>query len=506
MVCNLPQMLRPFFCSLTAAVVIFAAAGCGGGEPEPAGCVVGTSVACACTNGKSGAQVCAAEHTFGACICAGAGGADRDAAEPREAAADREVDAPFDRGVVGAPDVDGAAGGYPDTGTLPPDSSPEVLDAGSDAGADATIASADADAATTPGDTDASAEADAATKPDSSSGALDASGGDADAPAHDADGSCVRLDPEWCDGKDNDCNGEIDNGEVCPDTTVANVDPFTDGVYLLGTTTEGLCGRDALQRFWPTLATTYYSGFDCYADTYAFRRTDDTVFYTATFSGLYRDVVGGPDVLIKTPPCGAQVDSYYSNPTFGFDAAGTVYYQCSDTVRRGNGELVAQSIQRLVAVLGDGRTIVTRASLAAGYGLSDFVVLDANGAEIARLDPRATFAGELTPQGATMVSGNRAYVSFNRTYGQQDREIVAYRLNEQSAWERMRRVPVTGFGSWSLVISDGTAFIREPDPTSLSEERIRALLPTGEDRIVWREADQKTVRAHGHDQLLVGPP
>ncbi len=52
---------------LMALVVL---AGCGGGSSL---CVVGESISCACTDGRTGAQVCQADGTFGACACTGAG-------------------------------------------------------------------------------------------------------------------------------------------------------------------------------------------------------------------------------------------------------------------------------------------------------------------------------------------------------------------------------------------------------------------------------------------------
>jgi len=46
--------------------------GCGGGG-SPSQCTVGASVACACTDGRTGAQVCKADHTLSACTCTGGG-------------------------------------------------------------------------------------------------------------------------------------------------------------------------------------------------------------------------------------------------------------------------------------------------------------------------------------------------------------------------------------------------------------------------------------------------
>jgi len=461
-----------------------------GGDSAQSRCVPGTSSACACVDGSVGAQVCAADGTFDACVCdengpsAGSGNTAGSAGAGTPGGASSTEQA----GVAGAEaesagsNEGGAAGAFGGTG-------------GAFGGTGGAFGGTGGSSA---GNGGAAGSAVGGTGGAGAGGGRSGSGG--------AGGGCTHPDPEWCDGQDNDCDGVVDNGEVCPDPAVKNVDAFTDGVYFLGTTSEGSCGADALRRFWPTLATTWFTGFDCYADTYAFRRTDNTIFYTATFAGLYQDTANKNDTLVATPPCGAQVDSYYENPNFGFDSSGALYYQCSDTVRRDNGVLIAQSIKRLAAVLGDGRTVVTRASQTSA-NQDDFVVLDAAGNELSRLNPRASFSGTLTVDlQATTVSGNLAYVAFERSYGQSQMEIVAYRLTAASTWQRMRRVAVNAFGLWRLVISDGTIFIRENDPLTTFDQRIRALFPTGEDKIVWREADQTGVKAHIGDQLLVGPP
>jgi hypothetical protein len=64
------------------------------------------------------------------------------------------------------------------------------------------------------------------------------------------------------------------------------------GVYLLGTTSPGACGADALERIWPTRATSYYTGFDCYATLYQFRTIDDQLFYDSLNMGMRLDGAG----------------------------------------------------------------------------------------------------------------------------------------------------------------------------------------------------------------------
>lgn len=53
--------------AFAVGVVFAGACGSSGG----ATCVEGQSVACTCTDGTTGAQVCQADHTFGACMCTG---------------------------------------------------------------------------------------------------------------------------------------------------------------------------------------------------------------------------------------------------------------------------------------------------------------------------------------------------------------------------------------------------------------------------------------------------
>jgi hypothetical protein len=407
-----------------------------------ASCIEGQSLSCSCSDGRSGAQVCNADGTLEPCECTGTG---------------------YDGGGFGGNGGNGGnAGNGGSAGTGGYGGS---AGAGGDGGAGG----------------------------NSGGGGVAGSGGFGGS-------DCPLMETEWCDGTDNDCDGVIDNGNVCPDDTVENTRLFARNAYFLGTTSEGSCGADALQAFWPTLEPTYFSGFDCYADVYGFRPDNDQIYYFATFSGIRQDA-DPDDPVVLTPPCGDRVGR-----DFGFDGSGTLHYRCQDTLRRGNGELVSQLVQSLVEVTADGRSVVTRASNVASG--STYVVLDANGDEVSRLEPHADYVGELTPlpEGASLSDdGQDVYVLFHREFGQGQNELVAFTVSPTNEWSLVRRVHVDSIGYSQLVLSDGTIFIRERDPLTTFDEQIVAYKTDGEIEIVWREADAGTVRAHIGDQMLVGP-
>lgn len=401
-------------------------------------CIEGQSFQCGCTDGRTGAQVCDAQGSLGPCECSGP--------------------VPGDGGVGGAGGEagsgglggDGGSGGFGGTGGV-----------GGAAG-------------------------------------FGGSGGAGGVGGRD----CPLMETEWCDGMDNDCDGAIDNGNVCPDDTIANTKAFAQQVYLEGTTSEGLSGNAALQVFWPELAMTHLSGFDSYARRYLFRGSDDQLFYFATFSGIHENL-DPDDPVVLTPPCGDR-----AGQDFGFDGSGTLHYRCTETLRRGNGELLATSIERIAGVMTDGRVVIV-ASLDFPFG-STYAVLDENGDEISRLNTEAAFTGELSPlPEATSLSadGLDAYLLLHREWGQNQEELVAYTLTPNNDWLLVRRITVDNIGMSQLLLSDGTVFVRERDPLTTFDEQIIAYKNDGVTEIVWREADVPVggVRAHIGDQMLVGP-
>jgi hypothetical protein len=304
------------------------------------------------------------------------------------------------------------------------------------------------------------------------------------------------------DGSPN-CDGGIDDGHVCPDDTVRNTVPFDGGVYLQG---ESRCSGDALQRFWPPPSQTPLGGFDCDANHFAFRPSDGHVFYQATY---YQPIAGirkaggvSTDPVVPTPPCNEAVGRQ-----FGFDAAGTLHYQCADTVRRGNGELVAQPIAQLAGVLADGRIVATRA--ANRTGALAYVVLDPGGQVLGTLDPHDDFAGRLdaVPE-SVVVAGDGATVFFRRTMGDGRREIVVYRFDMSSGWQLVRRLAVAAFGLWQLALPDGTVFVRQLNPRTGGDQQIVVYRPDGRSSVVWSEGNpysSSNLGASHAVQLLAGP-
>jgi hypothetical protein len=169
--------------------------------------------------------------------------------------------------------------------------------------------------------------------------------------------------------------------------------------------------------------------------------------------------------------------------------------------------MVAQPVLDLVAVLDDGRIIATRT----GVDGPEYVVLDAGGGELSRLSLHGVFTGSLRPvPDAATVAGNRAYVALLRTYAIRQTELVVFRVDETSAWTRVRRVPLTTRGGELalLALPDGTVLLREQDPDNPLEvtQRVMALAPDGTISAVWHDYDLGAVRGSDTGQLLVGPP
>lgn len=296
---------------------------------------------------------------------------------------------------------------------------------------------------------------------------------------------------EACNGTDDDCDGTTDEGEICPDATVRNVVPFSRGVWYTHSTSS--CGAQRLIQFWPRFDTSFtYSGFDCYASWWLFRPSDDALFYSATFSGIFEHTGVVPGVLQPTPPCEPRLP-------FGFDGAGKLHYVCDRSLRRGTGELVSSDVSAMMAVTADGRILVPRGST--------LVVLLPNGATAATFDPATRYAGQMTLHATSMsVEGDDVFVVYSRALGGLPDELVVLRLDAANEFRQVRRIAGVprSLGYSSLPLSDGTVFVMEPDPATVFDYQIRRYAPNGTNSVVWREAET-TFGVHGNRQMLVGP-
>jgi hypothetical protein len=275
-----------------------------------------------------------------------------------------------------------------------------------------------------------------------------------------------------------------------------NTVPFTGGVYFHGTTVQATSGYDALERFWPTRATSYYTGFEDTAQYFAFRPTDYQLYYLAAFTGLHID--DSPtkvDTLVPTPPCtdAAGVNSVdFVQRSLGFNGTGGLYYECNGHFMR-DGVEVGNGFGVIGGVLADGRVITVDAVT------SNYVVKSERGDTVSLLAPEPSDL--LFPLVAgTTVQGNDGFVLYTRD----EKEYVVYRVDAQSQWLFVRRVTARYSGTAFQALSDGTILVLDYEAAS-PDTLIRAFLPDGSERVVWREADSPVVHEHGGPQLFVGP-
>lgn len=428
----------------------------------------GLSAACACPDGRTGAQRCEQDGSFAECQCTGGGGLGESAGA-----------SPMANGAAGAP---GGHGGM--TGIAGAAGAEDVPNDDCDLGDVAGCACA--------GESgqrfcvDGSFGACLCQEPAAGAGGEGGTGGAS------ADVSC--NDGSACDLADSDCRRAR---LACPNDRVAHALPFHGGVYFEGTLSEGNSERNAVAQVWPKARSSYFTGFGTYGRRCVFRPTDDALLYHDLVRGI---VLNGSspttedDVVQLTPPCGDRVGE-----DFGFDGSDQLHYRCDNALRRGNGELIARGVAILAGVIGDGRSVVVPEAPSAAYA-----VLAVDGTELGRLYPADSFAGHITllPLAST-TRASTAYVAFLRQY-EAGAEVVVYVIDEESRFRLLRRAPVNGVGSAQLVVSDGTFFVREYDPTSSGDERVYAYLPDGSRRVVWREAETLYVRAHGQGGLLQG--
>ncbi|HVY31513.1 MAG TPA: hypothetical protein VHB79_33395 [Polyangiaceae bacterium] len=453
---------------------------------------VGVTEPCACTDGRQGEQLCTTDGTLGSCDCGSVGGApSTDSGGSTSGQAGSRAGSGNSEARAG----DGAGGSgtsVTEEGGVGTSGATETSDGnigGADNGAGAAGAGAEAGGGPCGvGDAQGCRCADYVLgHRDCESGSFGACNCRVTTPEPAAAGCVPKT--EICNQVDDDCDGLVDEHFVCRDSTVKNTRPYSRGVYLKASTSS-TCGSDVAQRFWPTLDQNHVNGLDC-SNEYWFADFDDRL-YRQLGTRVYRKNSVG-ETKLSVPPCGSR---------FGFDQEGVVYYVCGHDLLRGDGEILTGSIASAVAVLNDGRTIVTRRGPVA---TTQYVVLDRDGNELVRFPPYGMFSGSvgIAPL-ASSTAGDAAYVAINRTYVEtvtQVSEVMVYEIDPDSVFRLVRRVVVPSLPIRQLVISDGTVFVLSTGGAT----NITAYHPDNTNSVVWHSADSPFFNLPSFGELMAGP-
>jgi len=291
-----------------------------------------------------------------------------------------------------------------------------------------------------------------------------------------------------------------------------NTLPFTGGVYVVSTINEKYSPNKALHQVWPNDAAPFYAGFSFDAERFAFRPTDNQLFYVSPSDGVrIDDAVDEKDTNVPTPPCQSAEPPFFGHEhlnwsALGFDGQGVVYYEC-EGLRRGSGELV-DPLMGMSAVLADGRyvRVIGDGTDPAAFGFAAFAP---DGTMLSKLTPSTELEGVGPIGPATTVAGNDAFVLFNRadvtTGFQTSIELLAYRLDAQSQWLPVVRRATPHYGIENTILSDGTILVLESDdrPATQGHWQVTAVLPDGSERVAWRDRESNVTAGLGG--LVVGP-
>ncbi|MFW5876972.1 MAG: hypothetical protein ACOCXM_09560 [Myxococcota bacterium] len=284
-------------------------------------------------------------------------------------------------------------------------------------------------------------------------------------------GGCTG-DPEWCDGYDNDCDGVADNGEVCPDASIAHTHPFDGSVWL----SRWGSGSKAVMQVWPTPDPSTLRDL-------AERRSSNFLVgprgdLYASGNGIVRYGDGGDFTIVPTPPCFDEV-----RPGFGFDGLGRLVYRCDDTLRRANGELMNDDFsQSIRAVLTNGRMVVL------DFMSTNVTFVEPDGSFVSEA-PTSEWVGSMYLTFALAME-DLAYVTFARTYRRGTcQEAVVFRVDGVTGrWSKVRRVPISSDGQPSLIgLPDGTVIQRLDASVEQGDDFLVEYPPGGAARVVWHE-------------------
>jgi hypothetical protein len=242
------------------------------------------------------------------------------------------------------------------------------------------------------------------------------------------DAGFCTTDREWCNGADDDCDGAIDEGHVCPWPFVEHTEELEGSVWVLERRNFGerpfVLRRILPEPTDPPVADIGLGGLGIPA----FMLRSDGLHYSQSLSpGVWRHVPGHAPAVIPTPGCESGVE-------FGFDAADQVVYRCLTGLYRA-GALVAESVRRMDAVLGTGHLL----------GVHDeppytLALLSPEGDVISR-PPLESFEGFVATSYPPTVQGDSAWVAFHRRLHSVFEEIVVFRVSATTgAWDLVRRL------------------------------------------------------------------
>jgi len=303
-------------------------------------------------------------------------------------------------------------------------------------------------------------------------------------------GDGAFCEEEYCDGRDNDCDGVADEGFACPDPTVSGALPYDGTVYAIVET-----GGDehSLVPIWPDGRAATVDGLEQstrFAAWNQFRR-DGVLTYRSFEAGLFEHVADGPDRSFETPPC-------FRGPlAWGFDGADTIVYACEGALRRGSGEVIAGVPDGQTRVVGVGPS--GRALLLAEEE-DRFLVVDTDSTIRDVTPPPGEWVGRLYQAHHARgfsTQGESVFYVLPRSYRDGSAiEMVVFRVDLADATRQVvRRVPVDSNLPDGLVLPDGRYFYLYT-PGGGPDQRVLELPPDGPAREVWWEPGSgRTVRA-----------
>lgn len=299
---------------------------------------------------------------------------------------------------------------------------------------------------------------------------------------------CLLGDPEWCDGRDNDCDWRIDEGHPCADPTVAHTLPHDGVVYVQ--VREGFDGPLSLRPLAAPSAPAI-SDFDEVPASGGVHWTsivpanDGTLFYRYNRGVWYQRVVGAPDPEVVTAPC------FDASRSLLIPRIGPPMYTCPPTLRRGDGEVLIADLER------DGPAAVSDAGRVLLQGPEGrLTIRDLDGA-FREVEGLGEWTGRFpdTWLRRTTVAGESVFHAIPRVYrGSSRHELVVFRIDLTDGTRRLvRRVPIRpAVRNW-VALPDGRVFGGYNQELDRGTGQLIIEYPAhGAARVVWSDLSEGT--------------